>query len=133
VLAKLFLSLFFVGSMKRVEREKAEESAQVLFASVTLVQEGLDIPRLDTLVLACPMSDVTQAVGRILRPCASKKQPVVIDIVDDMCTSFVLNASRRESVYRKLQFDLRAPSNETTVIETIIGIDSTRDQNSCED
>jgi superfamily II DNA or RNA helicase len=123
----------FVGSMKRVDRENASEFAQILFASVTLAQEGLDIPRLDTLILACPMNDVTQAVGRILRPYALKKPPVVIDIVDDMCTSFILNASRRESVYRKLQFDLRAPCNDASAIKAILGIDCDNARNSCED
>ena len=48
-----------------------------------MAQEGLDIPKLDTLILATPMSDIIQSVGRILRVHDEKKEPIVVDIIDD--------------------------------------------------
>jgi len=45
--------------------------------------EGTNLPHLDTLVLATPRSNVKQAIGRILRLVEGKKQPVVLDLVDD--------------------------------------------------
>ena len=45
-----------------------------------MAEEALDIKTLSTLILASPKTDVTQAVGRILR--IKHKQPLVIDIVD---------------------------------------------------
>ena len=44
---------------------------------------GLDIPTLDTVILASPKSDIQQSVGRILRETPGKKNaPLVIDVVD---------------------------------------------------
>lgn len=64
--------------------------------------EGLDIPALDTLILATPMSDVEQAVGRILRPSAGKKPPIVVDIRDDRVPIFRAMGSKRDQLYEKI-------------------------------
>lgn len=48
-------------------------------------EKGLDLPELDTVILAKPMNNeatVQQIVGRILRSCEGKPVPVVYDIVD---------------------------------------------------
>lgn len=58
---------------------------RILFASYGLAKEGLDIPRLDCLVLATPKKDkatVIQSVGRIERQFKGKTSPIVYDIVD---------------------------------------------------
>jgi hypothetical protein len=39
----------------------------ITFATYALAKQGLDCPRLDTLILALPCKNVTQAVGRIMR------------------------------------------------------------------
>lgn len=41
-------------------------STQVIVATYSLASEGMDIPRLNALVLATPASDVVQACGRVL-------------------------------------------------------------------
>lgn len=71
-----------VGGMSTEEREESAES-DIIVASYHLVQEGLDIPSLDTLILATPMSDPVQSVGRILRWQPDKQRPAVVDIVDE--------------------------------------------------
>lgn len=58
---------------------------KILYASYGLAKEGLDIPCLDTLILATPKKDkatVIQSVGRIERVYDGKKEPVVCDVVD---------------------------------------------------
>lgn len=48
----------------------------ILYATYGLAKEGLDIPRLDTLVLATPHRDkatIIQAVGRVERKFEDKK------------------------------------------------------------
>lgn len=72
----------YLGGMDSDKREEAEQNCDVLVGTYSMAQEGLDIPRLDTLVFATPKTNVTQAVGRILRPSPNKKPPMVLDFVD---------------------------------------------------
>ena len=75
----------YLGGMKKSELDYNEKHCQVLLATYSLAAEGLDIPRLDTLVLATPKGDVVQACGRILRETPGKQNdPYILDIVDDL-------------------------------------------------
>ena len=89
---------------KTTKEEQFEaESARVIYATFQMVAEGVDLPAVDTLGLATPVSDVEQAVGRARRyclpdpddpekcehfcpwkagECKGKGQPIVFDIVD---------------------------------------------------
>jgi len=69
----------YMGGMKKEERKEAEQ-AQVIVATVKQAKEGLDIPSLDTIILATPMGDPRQAIGR-LRP-GTEKVAVLLDFVD---------------------------------------------------
>jgi superfamily II DNA or RNA helicase len=80
----------------------AAAKAQVIFATSQYASEGLDIPALDTLVLASPMSDVEQAVGRIQRPFDGKKDPIVVDVRDDSIPMFEAQARKRDRFYERV-------------------------------
>jgi superfamily II DNA or RNA helicase len=82
----------------------AGSQKRIIFATFALAQEGLDIPKLDTVVLATPKSDVKQAVGRILRG-KTNNPPEVYDIVD-MWSVFNSMARKRKDVYTQLKFTL---------------------------
>lgn len=69
-------------------------SAPVVCATFAFASEGYDDPRLNALVLATPASDVTQAVGRILRGTATKP-PVIVDIQDDFSIAYAQSAKRK--------------------------------------
>lgn len=72
----------YIGGMKQDELKESEK-CDVIIATYSLAHEGLDIPSLDTLILASPKSDIVQSVGRILRETKGKQNnPLVIDIVD---------------------------------------------------
>ena len=96
------------GKTKKDIREKAiqevrEGKERILFATYGLAKEGLDIPRLDRLILASPHRDkstVIQAVGRIERKFENKGQPICYDIVDDL-QYFEGMYKSRKSYYRK--------------------------------
>lgn len=53
----------------------------VILATYQFASEGLDIPILDTCVMASPRVEVKQSVGRILRSPGGK--PLVVDVVDE--------------------------------------------------
>ena len=91
---------FYVGGKKEHELAEARE-ARVLLATTQFATEGLDIPELDTLFLTTPISDVEQAVGRILRPHEAKKEPVVVDFRDDGVSLLERQAKSRDRYYEK--------------------------------
>lgn len=93
---------------KKAKREQyiqdmRDGKENVLFATYNLAKEGLDIPRLDRLILASPHRDkatIIQSVGRVERVFENKKTPIVYDIVDN--TQFHKNMFRsRKTIYKK--------------------------------
>lgn len=108
---------FYVGQMKREELKKSED-CDVIFGTYSMSSEGLDIPSLNTLILASPKSDVEQTVGRILRKDHEGIEPLVIDIVDHW-GSFENQANRRLRWYRKMDFDIegKKKKNKNTLKE----------------
>ena len=72
---------FYIGSTSPKERQLAE-TKQVLLTTYSMSREALDIPALDTLIMASPAGDVEQIIGRILRKHPEKQTPLVLDIID---------------------------------------------------
>lgn len=96
------------GSKKRrllttEEREQAAE-ADVIFASYQMAKEGVDIPALDTLFLLTPKGDVEQAIGRVLRDVPGKKEPLVVDFVDEGQTVKGMSFGRARQ-YQRLGYE----------------------------
>ncbi len=74
---------YYVGGMKRTQLEISAEK-QIILGTYDMAQEGLDIPDLDTLILASPLKgDLTQTCGRILRG-GAVYQPLIVDIIDQI-------------------------------------------------
>ena len=90
---------FYVGGRKDEELDKAEK-ADVIFGTYKMASRALDIVDLDTLFLATPMADVEQTVGRIMRECDDKKQPVVVDFIDSKIKRFKGLWESRARYYR---------------------------------
>lgn len=93
---------YYVGSTPREERERAEGCPCIL-STYSMAKEGLDIPRLDTLVMATPKGDVVQASGRVQRKHSKKHVPLIIDVVDSF-SIFEALRWKRCNFYRKEQF-----------------------------
>ncbi|GAQ91762.1 hypothetical protein KFL_008480030 [Klebsormidium nitens] len=67
-LCKLHISAgLFLGGCKKEELEAVAQECQVILATYSMAAEGLDISRLNALILATPKGDVRQSVGRIMR------------------------------------------------------------------
>lgn len=96
------------GKTKKEERESSiqeirEGKERVLFATYGLAKEGLDIPRLDRLILASPHRDkatIIQAIGRIERKFENKVEPICYDLVDPIQYLEGMYKNRK-SYYRK--------------------------------
>ena len=93
------LSGLYMGGMKQKDLNESSNK-KVIFATYSQAHEGLDIPTLDTLIMASPKSDIVQSIGRIMRETEGKKNdPLIYDIVDEWS---VLNAMymKRRKVYK---------------------------------
>ncbi len=61
----------YMGGMKQALLEESSKKT-IIFATFSQAHEGLDIPTLDTVILATPKSDIKQSIGRILRETTGK-------------------------------------------------------------
>jgi hypothetical protein len=96
------------------------ESAQVLFATKQMIEEGFDIEALDVLILATPMGDVEQTAGRVRRwcdpepskckrlcswragICQGKPTPIIIDSVDEGSEKLAKKWNYRQEFYKSI-------------------------------
>ena len=88
---------YYVGGMK-AKALKESETCRIVLGTFAMAEEALDIKTLTTLVLATPKTDVTQAVGRILR--VKHERPLVVDVLDEHGI-FLNQAAKRLAFYRK--------------------------------
>lgn len=97
---------FYVGGMKPDELRESQEK-EIILATFSMASEGMDIPKLNTVILASPKSDIEQSVGRIFRQKASvrKFHPLIIDIQDNF-SMFQKQCEKRIIFYRKSNFTL---------------------------
>jgi superfamily II DNA or RNA helicase len=98
---------YYVGGMKETQL-KETETKKVVIATYAMAEEALDIKTLSCLILATPKTDVTQAVGRILR--MKHKLPVVVDIVDQH-DIFKRQWDKRRRFYTKCNYSIQEISN----------------------
>lgn len=110
---------FYYGG--KSERDLAlAERAQVIFSTFQMVSEALDIEALDMVVLATPVSDVEQAIGRVRRHCLpseekcvllcpwragmckGKPEPIVLDVMDPLVEKCNSKARWRLALYREI-------------------------------
>jgi superfamily II DNA or RNA helicase len=90
---------FYVGGMSESELKKSEKK-QVVLATFSMAQEGLDIASLNAEFLITPKTDITQCVGRILRAKHSVHSPVIYDFVD-VHDVFKRQWAKRRAFYKK--------------------------------
>lgn len=72
------------GSISAEDKRRAKTCPEgiILIATYKYTAEGTNIPLLDTAIIAHPIYDPRQAVGRVLRKVEGKPKPVVLDVWD---------------------------------------------------
>lgn len=101
----------FMGGMTAKQEEEAK-TAQIMFCTYQYASEGLNVPDRDCLILATPITSVKQPIGRILRPADNKKQPLVVDILDDAVPSLLRMAQSRTKQYKELRATIHLPNGQ---------------------
>jgi superfamily II DNA or RNA helicase len=87
----------YIGEMKNADR-KVSEAKDVILGTFKLASVGMDIPSLNTLLLASPRKEIEQSVGRILRK-DHEVHPLIIDIIDNH-NVFKSQARERKKFYK---------------------------------
>ena len=97
---------FYVGGMKPDALREAQ-TKQVILGTFSMASEGMDIPKLNTILLGSPKSDIVQSVGRILRQTKETRKfhPLIFDINDDF-SIFMNQSKKRLQFYRKQRYDI---------------------------
>ncbi|MBI52124.1 MAG: hypothetical protein CL779_02770 [Chloroflexi bacterium] len=97
---------YYIGGMKPDQLRESQEK-DIILATFSMASEGMDIPKLDTVILASPKSDVEQSIGRIFRKkeCDRNYHPLIIDFQDNF-SMFKNQCNKRLSLYRKMNFTI---------------------------
>jgi superfamily II DNA or RNA helicase len=118
---------FYIGGMPQTELDKSAQQ-QVILASYQMSSEGMNIPTLNALILASPISSVEQSIGRIQRQKPEEREyvPLVIDIWDRF-SRFQQQGKTRMKHYESqgytithegFSYDSVAPSSAPTTVLT---------------
>jgi superfamily II DNA or RNA helicase len=102
---------YYIGGMNEAELKQSEKK-QIILASFSMSQEGLDIPTLNAEFLITPKTDIVQTVGRILRAKHQFSHPIIYDFVDSHDV-FQRQWLKRKAYYKKQNYKIiGANSNE---------------------
>ena len=105
---------YYIGGMKESQL-KESETKQIVIATYAMASEGLDIKTLTTLLFATPRTDITQAVGRILR--VKHNRPLIVDILDTHDV-FKRQYKKRLAYYKKNKYTVRVSDNTRYFTDT---------------
>jgi superfamily II DNA or RNA helicase len=95
---------YYVGGMSEKEL-KNSETKQIILASFSMANEGLDIPTLNAEFLITPKTDIVQTIGRVLRAKHAFNDPIIYDIVD-IHDCFQRQWLKRKAYYKKNNYNI---------------------------
>lgn len=100
--------------MDEIKKSSDGNSQVCLLATASLIGEGVDIPRLDTLVLAMPISfkgRMVQYAGRLHRQWPGKKDVVIYDYLDT-CSGLTVSMYRKRLLaYKSMGYQVHGPEH----------------------
>ena len=86
----------------------------MVLATASLIGEGFDMPELDALVLATPLSfegRMVQYAGRLHRLAEGKEDVMIYDYLDTYCAVFIKMYRERVVAYRKMGYKSEEPDH----------------------
>ena len=90
-----------------------QNTCPLIFGISQLAKEGLDIDRLDTLIIHLPMKDTEQAIGRISRLCEGKKFPLGLYLLDDCPITYAVYNNAKK--FFKINGEFKGERNLLTI------------------
>lgn len=99
-------------SLQRIRDIRSQGVPLLVVATAPLVGEGVDLPELDTLVMATPLSfegRIVQYAGRLHRLVDGKTHVRILDYVDSSNAMLLSMYRNRVKAYRKMGYEIREP------------------------
>lgn len=112
--------ILLVGDLTKKARKQAfagiekcinDKKPFYILSTGSLVGEGVDIPMLDRLILAMPISfkgRLKQYVGRIHRPFEGKKEVIIFDYLDPGMGLAISMFKKRLSAYKEMDYKVES-------------------------
>jgi superfamily II DNA or RNA helicase len=97
-----YTSGYYVGQMKKKLLNESEQ-CDIILGTYSMASTGMDIAGLNTLVLASPVSNVIQSVGRIMRKSEVITNRIIIDVIDEFSV-FANQGIKRGAYYSKKKY-----------------------------
>lgn len=100
-------------ALEKLHDLKKENRRVLLMSSASLIGEGFDLPSLDTMILATPLSfegRMIQYAGRIHRQAQGKHDVQMIDYVDFTNPMLVKMYRNRLKAYRQMGYSITEPA-----------------------
>lgn len=88
---------FFIPRSGKTRDEQLKR--RIVFSTPGSSRDGTDNPNFDCLILATPVGNLDQAIGRVCRFKENKPQPLVFDIVDTGCDEMYNWGLKRKKYY----------------------------------
>lgn len=95
----------FYGATRDTDRAE-QLDRNIVLCSYAMANEGVDKREADTCIMATPKGRVIQCIGRVQRPCETKKSPLVLDIADDVSV-FVPLRWKRQKLYSQEHYKVQ--------------------------
>jgi len=95
----------YVGGMKQSVLDENAQKCDIILSTFNMAAEALDIPKLNTLFLSTPKSNIEQSCGRILR-----QEHNVIPLIIDICDNFMpfdRQTKKRITFYKKNKYNFK--------------------------
>jgi superfamily II DNA or RNA helicase len=102
------------GILAEIGLTREEGTPLVVFATASLIGEGFDMPELDALVLATPLSfegRMVQYAGRLHRLAEGKEDVMIYDYLDSYCAVFIKMYRERIKAYKKMGYTIVEPDH----------------------
>lgn len=106
---------YYVGGLTQAALD-ISASKQIILATFQMAAEGMNIPTLNTVIFASPISDVQQSLGRILRekPSDRKYVPLCVDIWDEF-SLFTRKGYTRIKYYNTNHYNVQYYIDDTLI------------------
>lgn len=101
---------FIIGGITKEELIKAK-TKQIILGTYTACREAIDIPTLNSIMCATPMTNMTQAVGRMFRDVREGTQFTIIDIIDKH-NNYKNQWTKRKTFYKSQNYDITETSSK---------------------